>query len=47
MKSLNGLLGVGYEDLVKDFEITSFYMHKRWRSGIIESNNLYFFTIMI
>ena len=32
---LNGLLGVSYEDLTRDFEITSFSNYgKRWRSAI-------------
>ncbi len=31
---LGGLLGEDYSDLVKDFELTSFYMHRRWRSAI-------------
>ncbi len=32
---LNGLLGVSYEDLTKDFEITSFsVMGKRWRADL-------------
>lgn len=29
---LNGLLGVPYEDLLRDFELTSFCGQKRWRS---------------
>ncbi len=29
---LNGLLGVSYEDLTRDFELTSFCGQKRWRS---------------
>lgn len=29
---LNGLLGVSYEDLIRDFELTSFCGLKRWRS---------------
>ena len=29
---LNGLLGVSYEDLTRDFELTSFSGQKRWRS---------------
>lgn len=29
---LNGLLGVSYEDLTRDFELTSFSGNKRWRS---------------
>ena len=28
---LNGLLGVSYEDLTRDFELTSFAGTKRWR----------------
>lgn len=32
---LNGLLGVSYEDLTKDFELTTFSsMGNRWRSGV-------------
>ena len=31
---INGFLGVGYEDLCKDFELTSFYNSRRWRSAI-------------
>lgn len=32
---INGLLGVSYEDLTRDFELTSFsYYGKRWRSAI-------------
>ena len=32
---INGLLGVSYEDLVKDFELTSFSSQgNRWRSGV-------------
>lgn len=30
---LNGLLGVSYEDLTRDFEMTSFAGQKRWRSA--------------
>lgn len=34
---LNGLLGVSYDDLVKDFEITSFsYFGARYRSGVTD-----------
>ena len=40
---LNGLLGVSYEDLAEDFEITSFYFGKRWRSDIVENNGKYSF----
>ena len=29
-----GLLGVDYEDICRDFELTSFYYGKRWRSNI-------------
>lgn len=33
---INGLLGVSYEDLVKDFEVTSFsYFGQRYRSGVV------------
>lgn len=31
---INGFLGVSYEDLCKDFELTSFYNSRRWRSAI-------------
>lgn len=41
---LNGLLGASYEDLASDFEITSFYMGKRWRSDIQVVNGVYSFT---
>ena len=30
---LNGLLGVSYEDLTRDFELTSLSGQKRWRSA--------------
>lgn len=40
---LNGLLGASYEDLAEDFEITSFYFDKRWRSGIEERGGEYVF----
>lgn len=40
---LNGLLGVSYEDLAEDFEITSFYFFKRWRSNIVLENGKYTF----
>ena len=34
---INGLLGVSYEDLTRDFETTSFtYYGSRWRSNIID-----------
>ncbi len=33
---INGLLGVSYEDLCKDFELTTFYNSKRWRSAIVD-----------
>lgn len=36
---LNGLLGVSYDDLVADFEITSFYKGGRWRSMIKKDEN--------
>ncbi len=36
---INGLLGVSYEDLTRDFELTSFSMAgRRWRSQIDESD---------
>lgn len=40
---LNALLGVSYEDLAVDFEITSFYYGARWRSNIENSNGTYCF----
>ncbi len=33
---INGLLGVSYADLCKDFELTSFYNSRRWRSNIVD-----------
>lgn len=33
---VNGLLGVSYEDLCKDFELTSFYLDARYRSKIVD-----------
>ncbi len=41
---LNGLLGASYDDLVADFEITSFYFGKRWRSDITVTNGIYKFS---
>ena len=36
---LNGVLGVSYEDLAKDFELTSFSLSgKRWRSNIVDGS---------
>lgn len=40
---LGGLLGLSFEDLVEDFEITSFNLGKRWRSAIIYENGTYRF----
>ena len=40
---LGGLHGVSYDDLVRDFEITSFYTGTRWRSKIISDNGTYSF----
>jgi len=40
---LKGLLGASYEDLAEDFEITSFYMGGRWRSGIGRKRGVYVF----
>ncbi|MBO4594318.1 MAG: tyrosine-protein phosphatase [Clostridia bacterium] len=37
---LGGLLGMSYEDLVRDYEITSFYKGARWRSNIIVSDGV-------
>lgn len=37
---INGLLGVSYEDLMKDFELTSFTpSEKRWRSNIKKNDS--------
>ena len=33
---INGLLGVDYSDLCKDFELTSYYNSRRWRSNIVD-----------
>lgn len=41
---LNGFLGASYEDLAADFEITSFYFGRRWRSDVTESGGNYEFT---
>lgn len=44
---INGLLGVGYEDLVKDFELTSLSAsERRWRSDILydSASETYSFT---
>ena len=40
---VGGLLGLDYDALVKDFEITSFYKGRRWRSAINEENGVYSF----
>jgi len=40
---INGLCGVSFEDLTKDYELTSFYKSPRWRSNIIgDAPNYYF-----
>ena len=39
-----GLLGVDYEDICRDFELTSIYYDKRWRSDIEYSDGNYTFT---
>lgn len=41
---LGGLLGMNYEDLASDFEMTSFYQGRRWRSSISVNAGNYFFT---
>lgn len=42
---IGGLLGVSYEDLTRDFELTSFYYTTaRWRSNIYEERGVYYFT---
>ncbi len=41
---LNGLLGVSYEDLVTDFELSSFYVERRWRSDITHKDDEYFLS---
>ena len=41
---LNGFLGASYDDLAADFEITSFYFGRRWRSDVTESGGNYEFT---
>ena len=40
---LCGLLGISYDDLIKDFEITSFFCGRRWRSEINVNGNAYSF----
>lgn len=40
---LGAILGVSYEDLVMDFEITSFYNWNRWRSKIVNNDGVYSF----
>ena len=40
---INGLCGVGYEDLVKDYELTTFYKSNRFRSKINFENGAYSF----
>lgn len=40
---LGAILGVSYEDLVMDFEITSFYNWNRWRSKIVINDGVYSF----
>lgn len=42
---LGGLLGVSYEDLTKDFELTSFYYTmNRWRANVIKNGDEYSFS---
>ena len=41
---LDGLLGVDYETLCRDFETTSFYMGRRWRSSIEVNDGVYSFS---
>lgn len=41
---INGLCGVSYENLTKDFELTSFYKSPRWRSDIQGDGATYWFT---
>ena len=38
-----GLLGVDYENICQDFELTTFYNSRRWRSNIIDNNGTYEF----
>ena len=38
------MLGISYENLVKDFELTSLYKDARWRSKIINNNGQYSFS---
>ena len=40
---LGGLLGLSYEDLATNFEISSFYQGKRWRSAINVNGGVYSF----
>lgn len=40
---LSGLLGVSYENLAYDFEMTSFYRGRRWRTQILRDNGRYYF----
>lgn len=40
---LGGILGVSYDDLVHDFEVTSFYQGRRWRSAIVVNAGNYCF----
>ena len=41
---LDGLLGVDYESLCRDYETTSFYMTRRWRSSIDIVDGVYSFN---
>lgn len=45
---INGVLGVPYEDLTRDFELTSFAAgHIRWRSDITQDNTFAEYGIML
>lgn len=40
---LEGLLGVDYETICVDYELTSFYKGRRWRSNIVKDGDNYYF----
>lgn len=44
---INGVLGVSYEDLTRDFEITSFGGSTRWRSDITDNQTFADYGIML
>ena len=44
---INGLLGVSLEDLTRDYELTSFGGHTRWRSDITADNTFADYGIML